>query len=173
MPQNRRSVHRKKYLGYLLEHIMRHDLVTKTQNISDQVQDKMDLMDEIRKALDNIDTLQIQGMLAAEQQCRKLHTRPYGWTPLVTILIQEIKYWRYAMKRAKGQSYHARILFRIRKALPQLGDASTLLTEVLKNNLLKRKAELRKQLGDPNWQQTWLEELAEAQAQAQKTTAKK
>jgi len=38
---------------------------------------------------------------------------------------------------------------------------------------LKIKAELRKQLGDLNWQETWLEELAEAQAQAQKTTAKK
>jgi len=65
----------------------------------------------------------------------------------------------------KGQPYHARILFRITKALPQLGDASTLLTEVLENNLLKKKAELRQQLGDPNWRQTWLEELAEAQAQ--------
>jgi len=47
------------------------------------------------------------------------------------------------------------------------------LTEVLENNLLKKKAELRQQLGDPNWRQTWLEELAEAQAQKQKTTAKK
>jgi len=118
-----------KNLEYLSEHIMRHDLVTKTQNISDQVQDKMDLMDKIRQALDNIDTLQIQGMLAAEQQCWKLHTRPYGWMPLVTILIQEIKYWRYALKQAKGQPYHARILFRIGKTLPQLCDASTLLTK--------------------------------------------
>jgi len=36
-----------KDLEYLLEHIVRHDLVTKTQNILDQVWDEMDLMDEI------------------------------------------------------------------------------------------------------------------------------
>jgi len=102
----------------------------------------------------------------------KLHTRPYSWMPLVMILIQEIKYWWYALKRAQDQPYHFRILFRLGWALPQLWDASTLIGEI-KQYLLNQKAKLWQELGNPNWWQTWLEELAEVQAQATKTTPKK
>jgi len=83
----------KKYLEYLEKHIMTHDLLNKTKLISDLLHDQHDLTEAISTQLDAIDTLWIQGMLHTEHQCHKLHTRPYGWTPLITCLIQTIKYW--------------------------------------------------------------------------------
>jgi len=43
-----------------------HNLVTKTQTISEQVLGEADLTNAIKQALDKIDTLCIQGMLVAE-----------------------------------------------------------------------------------------------------------
>jgi len=56
----------KKYLEHLLEYISRHDILTKMQTILDQLLDKNDLTNAIHQKLNNIDTLRIQGMLAAE-----------------------------------------------------------------------------------------------------------
>jgi len=85
----------KKYLDYLEKQIMTHNLLNKTKTISDLLHDQHNLTKTISNQLDAIDTLRIQGMLQAEHQCCKLHTRLYSWTPLITHLIQTIKYWCY------------------------------------------------------------------------------
>jgi len=105
----------KKYLEYLENHITQHNLLAKTQALSSKLTGEHNLTDKIRNQLNNIETLWIQGMLKAEWQCQKLHTQPYGWMPLITQLIQSIKYWRYSWKHVMGQPYHARILYWLKK----------------------------------------------------------
>jgi len=83
---------------YLEKHIMRHDLLDKTKDIANKLNQASDLTNAIQTQLDNIDNLWIQGMLQAEWQCHKLHTQTYGWTPSITYLIQVIKYWQYSEK---------------------------------------------------------------------------
>jgi len=102
-------------------------------------------------------------MIQAECQCRKLHTQPYGWTPELTQLMAEIKYWRTSLKQAKGKLVNARLMYCLARALSlQLLPSSSV--KAIKEQLQQKKALLRKKLGDPNRRETWLEGLAAAQA---------
>jgi len=71
----------KKYLEHLENPITHHNLLNKTQTISKALIGDQDLTEDIQIRLDNIDSLQIQGMIRAKWQCWKLHMRPYGWMP--------------------------------------------------------------------------------------------
>jgi len=102
-------------------------------------------------------------MIQAECQCRKLHTRPYGWTPELMQLMAEIKYWHTSLQQAEGKPVNARLMYRLVRALSvQLLPNSSV--EVIKQQLQRKKALLRKKLRDPNHRETWLESLAAAQA---------
>jgi len=158
----------KKYLEHLENHITHHNLLNKTQTISKALIGDQDLTEDIQIRLDNIDNLQIQGMLQAKRQCQKLHTRPYG----IILLIQTIKYWRYLWKQVKGQPYHARILYCLKQAL-EMPNLENMTQEEIQYQLMNYKAQLQRQLGDPNCRQTWLKDLAMAQAKAHGTTPKK
>jgi len=103
-------------------------------------------------------TLWIQGMLKAESQCHKLHTQPYGWMTSITQMIQSIKYWQYSWKQAKGQPYHARILYRLHKALPLLPNLENMPQVDIQEYLQKHKEQLHQQIGDLDRWQTWLKE---------------
>jgi len=173
MPENQRSEDSKKYLEHLEWLILLHDLPNTTQALLDQLTGAQDLTAKIRDQLDKIDTLRIQGMLNAERQCHKLHSRPYGWTLSITILIQSIKYWRYSWTCKQGCPYHERILHWLGRALPELPSSEDMSENEIREQLKKYKERLRRQLGDPNQCQTWLEELVEAQAKDYKTMPKK
>jgi len=86
--------------------------------------------------------------------------------------IQTIKYWQYSWKQAKGQLYHAWILYHLKQALPEIPNSEHMTQEAIQYHLTKYKAQLQRQLGDPNCRQTWLKDIAKAQAEAQGTTAK-
>jgi len=64
----------KKYLEHLENHITQHNLLNKIQTIAKELMGEADLTETAKASLENIDTLQIQGMLQAKQQCQKLHT---------------------------------------------------------------------------------------------------
>jgi len=132
----------KKYLDYLENYIMSHDLINKTKMISDQLNDRNDLMEAITTQLNAIDTLQIQGMLRAKKQCHNLHTQLYGWMPLITHLIQTIKYWHYLAKQAQGKPYHVQILFRLQKALLECPNSTNMTQEENDSQLANNKAKL-------------------------------
>jgi len=163
----------KKYVDYLETHIMQHDLLETTKQLANQLTKASNLTKAIKAQLNNIDIFRIQGMLWAEQQCHKLHTQPYRWSPPITYLIQVIKYWRYSDKQAKGQPYHARILHQLKRALPEVTNSEPMTPDEISTQLANYKAKLRQQLGDPKWWQAWLEDLVDAQAKERKTTTKK
>jgi len=71
-----------------------------------------------------------------------------------------------------GQPYHARILYRLKKALPTIPNSEQMTQDDIQSQLTNYKVQLCQQLGCPNQQQTWLEELAKAQAKARGTTTK-
>jgi len=125
----------KKYLDYLENYITSHNLINKTKMISDQLNDRNNLTEAITTQLNTIDTLQIQGMLHTKRQCHKLHTRLYRWTPLITHLIQTIKYWHYLAKQAQGKLYHAWILFQLQKALPECLKSANMTQEEIDSQL--------------------------------------
>jgi len=148
----------KKYVDYLELHIIQHDLLANTQVLSQQLTRAHDLTNKIREQLDKINTLWIQGMLKAKRQCHKLHTGLYSWMPSITQLIQSIKYWQYSWKQAKGQPYHARILYRLHKALPLLPNLENMPQVDIQEYLQKHKEQLHQQIGDLDRWQTWLKE---------------
>jgi len=69
--QNLRIV--KKYLEHLENHITQHDLLNKTQTISKELTREQDLTDNIWIRLDNINNLQIQGMLSRAAVLKAAH----------------------------------------------------------------------------------------------------
>jgi len=87
--------------------------------------------------------------------------------------IQAIKYWRYSDKHTKGLLYHAQILNWLKRALPEVANSELMTPDKISTQLTNYKAKLQRQLGDPSHRQTWLEELADAQAKERKTTTTK
>jgi len=83
---------RKRYLDNLEAFFTGHKLLEKTQQV-DHDSNSLPLPQNLATELERLDDLRIQGMIQAECQCRKLHTRPYGWTPDLTRMMAEIKYW--------------------------------------------------------------------------------
>jgi len=163
----------KKYIEYLEMHIMWHNLLEKTKQLTTQLTEASNLTRAIETQLNSIDNFRIQGMLWAEKQCCKLHTRPYGWSPPITYLIQTIKYWWYSDKCAKGLLYHTRILHQLKRALPKVANSELMTPDKISTQLVHYKVKLQQQLGDLNCRQTWLEELMDAQAKERKTIPKK
>jgi len=153
---------RQRYLDNLEAFFRTHLLLEKTQQI-DSDANAMPLQPQQELELERLDALRIQGMIQAERQCRKLHTRPYGWTPELTQLMAEIKYWRFSLRQAEGKPVNARLMYRLARAFPppQLPQISV---AAIKEQLYRRKILLKKKLGDPNRRETWLESLAEAQS---------
>jgi len=95
------------------------------------------------------DTRYAQGRIAVPKTAHLAN----GWMPPITQLIQSIKYWRYSWKWAKGQWYHARILYWLKKALPSLPNSENMTHKAIQTQLMHYKAQLCWQLGDPNrWQ---------------------
>jgi len=72
-----------------------------------------------------------------------------------------------------GQPYHARILHQLKNEMPATPNSELMMPNKIQEQLAKQKTQLQCQLGNPNRCQTWLEDLAEAQAQARGTTQKK
>jgi len=79
----------------------KHLLLQKLQQIKQDLVDQQ-LQPHHKAELERLDDLRIQGMLQAEQQCQKLHTRPYSWTPELTQLMAEIKYWCTSLQQVEG-----------------------------------------------------------------------
>jgi len=78
-------------------------------------------------------------------------------------LMAEIKYWHTSLQQAKGKPVNAWLMYRLARVLSlQLLPNSSV--EAIKQQLQRKKALLRKKLGDPNCRETWLEGLAAAQA---------
>jgi len=59
-------------------------------------------------------------MLQAKCKCRKLHTRPYGWTLELTRMMTKLCYWQAALCQAEGRPYNARFLWHLACALELL-----------------------------------------------------
>ncbi len=71
------------YLENLEKCFTEYLLLQKLQQIEQDLTEQQ-LQPHHEAELERLDNLQIQGMIQAEWQCRKLHTRPYGWTPKLT-----------------------------------------------------------------------------------------
>jgi len=87
---------RTRYLENLESFFTKHLLLQKLQQIKKDLLTQQ-LQPHHEAELEQLDNLRIQGMLQAEQQCRKLHTRPYSWTLELTKLMVEIKYWQTSL----------------------------------------------------------------------------
>jgi len=87
----------KHYLENLEMFFTKHLLLQKLQQIEQDLVDQQ-LQPHHKSELEQLDDLQKQGMLQAEQQYRKLHTRPYSWTLELTKLMAEIKYWHTSLQ---------------------------------------------------------------------------
>jgi len=78
-------------------------------------------------------------------------------------LMAEIKYWHTSLQQAKGKPVNAWLMYRLARVL-SLQQLPNSLVKVIKQQLQRKKAPLRKKLGDPNRRETWLEGLVAAQA---------
>ena len=156
---------RNRYLEQLDKYFTEHLILQKAQAIETALLTQ-ELQPYQEEELERLDDLRIQGMLQAERQCRKLHTRPYGWTPELTRLMTELRYWRGSLRQAEGRTYNAHFLYRLATALqlPTLPPSDS--TEAIRSRIAAIKAKLRRKLGDPNRRETWLEGLAAAQTAA-------
>jgi len=102
---------RKSYLDNLEAFFECHNLLEKIQQIDREATSPLSPHQALE--LERIDDLRIQGMIQAERQCRKLHTRPYGWTPDLTRLMAEIKYWQLSLRQVEGKPVNARLMYRL------------------------------------------------------------
>jgi len=121
------------------------------------------LLTQHEEELEWLDDLRIQGMLQAEHKCRKLHTRPYGWTPELTQMMTELRYWQSALSQAEGKPYNARFLRRLARALELLTMQPNETGDTIRIPLKTLKEKLKQKLGDLNRWEKWLEGLATAQ----------
>jgi len=102
-------------------------------------------------------------MLQTERKCRKLHTRPYGWTPELTRMMTELQYWQSALRQVEGKPYNVRFLRRLIRALELPTRPPNETGDTIHIRLKTLKEKLKQKLGDPNRQEKWLEGLATAQ----------
>jgi len=79
----------KRYLDNLEKYFNDHLLLQKVQQIEKDLLTQQ-LQPHQEAELERLDTLRIQGMIHAKQQCCKLHTQPYGWMPVLTQLMTEL-----------------------------------------------------------------------------------
>ena len=84
-----------------------------------------DLYDEVNRngwsansarVYEQLDLERIQGMLEAEQRCRKLPMGKVPWTPSVSIARARIRFWKLLQSRKKGRKVSSRMLQRTREA---------------------------------------------------------
>jgi len=153
---------RKRYLENFEMFFTKLLLLQKLQQIEQDLVDQQ-LQPHHEAELERLNDLRIQGMLQAERQCWKLHTRPYGWTPELTRLMAEIKYWCTSLRQVEGRPVNARLMYHLAKAL-SLPLHPTTTAEIIQHQLRTKKAQLKQKLGDPNCREKWLEGLAMAQA---------
>ena len=106
----------KRYLENLEKYFTEHLLLQKLQQIEQDLTEQQ-LQPHHKAELERLDNLWIQGMIQAEWQCRKLHTRPYGWTPELTRIKAEIKYWRYSLRQVEGRPVNTWLMYHLAKAL--------------------------------------------------------
>jgi len=76
------------------------------------------------------------------------------------------------LQQAEGKPYHAQILYHLQQALATL-HSEHMTADKVQTQLTKYKSQLRQQIGNPNCRQTWLKDLADAQAKERGTTPKK
>ncbi len=107
---------RTRYLEHLETFFAEHLILEKAQQLEIGIVNQSLQMHE-EEELERLDALRIQGMIQAERKCRKLHTRPYGWTPELTRLMTEICYWRAVLRQVEGRPYNAWFLRRLAQAL--------------------------------------------------------
>jgi len=107
---------RKCYLDNLEKYFNDHLLLQKVQQIETDLLTQQ-LQPHHKVELEHLDTLCIQGMIYAKQQCRKLHTRLYGWTPVLTQLMTELRHWHGILRQAQGCQINAHLMHRLARAL--------------------------------------------------------
>jgi len=134
---------RKSYLDNLEAFFERHNLLEKIQQIDREATSPLSPHQALE--LERIDDLRIQGMIQAERQCRKLHTQPYGWTPDLTRLMAEIKYWQLSLRQVEGKPVNARLMYRLARAYPPQ------LIQRTSAALIKERLQLKKALLRKNW----------------------
>jgi len=144
--------------------LWRPQFVYKDKEFSKGIQGPDDLTLAIQYALDNINSIQEQGMLREEQQCHKLHTCPYGWIPAIMKSISEIKYWRYTLKQHQTGPTNAHHVVRLACQLSLPMTSPEMTENDMKLHIKEAKRTLWQLLGNPKWRAKWLENLASAQA---------
>jgi len=157
------------YLKHLQKHCKDHHLFNKIQNIAGKIQGPEDLTPANRHKLNVLYNIRVQGMIRAEWQCQKLHTRPYGWTPAIMQSITKIKYWKYTLKQKHSEPTNAHYVIWLAQQL-SLPTSQPKMTKIdIKCQIMEAKQTVWQLLGNPKQRAKWLENLAGAQASVTRT----
>jgi len=162
-----------KYNKYLVTVLENENLITKF--VEATLKTDSTLEQEKTCELELIDQQWTQAKIEAECHCRKINTGKAPWTPSLTTAIYKVLYWKGIQKQMKGGKISRTVL---RKRAKQGGEtfsvehfhlATPSLLQKIKTVLADYKT-LKKQ---KDRQEIWLEQMIQAQADAQNTTRKK
>jgi len=131
------------------KHCKDHNLFNEIGNIAEKIQGPEDLTLANRHKLDVLDTIRVQHMLRAEQQCQILHTRPYSWTPAIMWSTTEIKYWRYTLKQKHAEPTNAHYAVQLAQQLSLPTPHPKMTESDIKCQITEAKQKLWQLLGDP------------------------
>ena len=130
---------------------------------------------DIRDEYDEIDEIWTDGLLLAEQKCRKLKVGGVLWTPKLQLWMDRITFWQNFRKKREGQRIKLKLLRRQAKKIGMKQDFKTIGRKQAISEEAKAKKEYYKvkEKNKKGGRETWQAELAEEKAKEGNTTKEK
>ena len=115
----------RRYIKSLKTHFHRHNLFSRATNLLVTTTGRLTV--EQQEELEAIDVIRLEGMLEAEQNCRRLRTGEVDWNPKLTSALQTKRFLTLLHKRQAGHRVSAALLRRLRpkSAIQVKGPLST------------------------------------------------
>ena len=119
-----------KYLDELHSYFIQHHVYKRTTALQESWIPDTPLTDAQAKEYEDIDNLREDGMLQAEQHCRKFRTGKIPWSPALQHARQTITFWVLIRRRLRGCKVGARRVVRLKKKLGIKGNTHLSLSEL-------------------------------------------
>ena len=157
----------KRYLKRLDEYYKKHQVYTKSHLLYSSFSTPM--TPENIRLYEELEDLRVKGMVYAEKKCRKLKMGECKWSPKLKHARKKVKYIASSISKLKGKRINSKFLYR---QSAQLGfSTENVSLEDLIKMLLESKAEYNNiKEHHETHRQTYLEELASALAEQNKTS---
>jgi hypothetical protein len=99
-----------RYTAILSQYIQDHNLLERAYYV--QCECTYPLQPHLQVKMQSIDSLRRQGMLLADQKCRKLPTGAIAWSPTVQNARDLVEIWGLLLKKKEGRRVSSRLLSR-------------------------------------------------------------